>query len=75
MGNIVFIDDDYAIIQSVSPFSALRGFNVYRLDDGGLEHGGLEQGTKINDRWSWFKTAAAAAEWLAAYRSERSGYL
>ena len=67
MDDIVFIDNDYAIVRFASPFST--GFNVYRLDDGGREPP-LCKGTKVNDRYSWFKTAEAAAKWLKAYRSE-----
>ncbi len=65
MGDIVFMDDDYAIIREDRPFSI--GFNVYRL--GPTDNKGLASGTKINDLGSWFKTEDAALDWLEKHRA------
>ncbi len=64
MGEVVFLDDGYAIIRFDRPFGV--GFNVYRIV--GEDPAGLASGTKINDRFSWFKTLATARDWLQAYR-------
>ena len=65
MNDIVFMNDEYAIMRFDKPFGT--GFNVYQLDTEEPEAATVK-GTKINTPWGWFKTFDAAYDWLQKFK-------